>query len=97
MWSPQCRRDMDLLEHIQRRITEVIQVMKHLSCKDILKELGPFSLQKRRLKGDLIVPFQYLKGSYKKEGDRLFSRVFGDRTRENSFKPKEGRIILHIR
>ena len=44
------------------------------------RELALFSLEKRRLRGDLIVVLQYLKGSYRKEGDRVFSRVCGDRT-----------------
>jgi len=63
---------------------------------DRLRELEPCSL-KRRLCGDLRVAFQYLKGSYKNEGDRLFSRVSGDRTRGNGFKLKEGRCRLDIR
>ena len=41
--------------------------------------------------------FQYLKGSYKKEGDRLFSSVCVDRTRGNCFKLKESRFRLDIR
>ena len=44
MGSPQYRRDMDLLEHIQRRATKIIQRMEHLSYEDRLKELGLFSL-----------------------------------------------------
>ena len=40
------------------------------------------------------VTFQYLKGSYRKEGDRLFSRVCGDRIRGNGFKLKVGRFRL---
>ena len=85
-WSCQCRRDMDLLEHIQWRATEMIQGMEHLSYEDRLRELGLFRLEKRRLRGCLIVLFQYVKGSYRKERNRLFSRICGDRTRANGFK-----------
>ena len=81
MWSPQYRRDVELLEHVQRRITKVVQEMEHLSRKDRMRELGLFSLQKRRLWDDLIAAFQYLKGSYREGRDRLFSSVCGDRTR----------------
>ena len=66
--------------------------MEHLSCEDRLRELGLFSLEKRRLCGELRAAFQYLKGSYRKEEDRLFSRVCGNRTRGDGFRLKEGRI-----
>ena len=82
MWSPQYRRDIDLLEHVQRRATKMIHGREYLSYEDRLRELGLFRLKKRRLQGDLIAAFRCLKGSYRKEGNRLFSRVCGDRTRE---------------
>ena len=75
----------------------MIQRMEHLSYEDRLKDLGLFSLEKRKLHGDLIAAFQYLNGGYKKEEDRLFSRVFGNRTTGNDFQVKEGRFTLHIR
>ena len=67
--SPQYRRDMDLLERIQRKATKMIQGMEHLSDEDRLRELGLFSLEKRRFPGDLIAAFQYQKQSYRKEGE----------------------------
>ncbi|KAK4823662.1 hypothetical protein QYF61_005014 [Mycteria americana] len=92
LWSPQHRKDMDLLEQVQRSATKMIRRMEHLSYKDKLRELGLFSLEKA-----LGRPYCSLSGAYKKDGDRLFSRACCDRTRHNGFKLKEGRFRLDIR
>ena len=68
----------------------MIKGLQHLSNEERLMELDLFSLEKRRLWGDLIVALQYLKGAYKQEGQWLFMRVDSDRTRENGFKLKQG-------
>ena len=57
--------------------------MEHLSFKNKLKELGLFSLEKRKLWGDLIKAFQYLTGDHKQEGNKLFVRVDSERMRGN--------------
>ena len=75
----------------------MLRGLQHLSYKGRLRELGLFSLERRRLWGDLIAAFQYLKGAYKQEGSQLFTRVDNGRTRGNGFKLKEGRSRLDVR
>jgi len=67
------------------------QRISYLNKKE--KSRSPFI----ELWGDLIVVFQYLKGAYKQEGERLFMRVDSDRTRGNGFKQREERFRLNIR
>jgi len=74
----------------------MIRGLEHLPYEDRLRELGLFSLEKRRLRGDRIAAFQYLKGAYRKDGEGLLIRECRDRTKGNGFKLKEGRLRLDI-
>jgi len=97
LWSLQHTTDMDLLRWVQRSARKMIQGLEHLSCEERLSELGLFSLEKRMLPGHLGATFQYIKETYKKSGEGLFSRACSDRTRGNGFKLKEGRFRLDRR
>ena len=76
------KKDMELLEQVQRKDTEMIRGLENLSNKERLRELGLFSLKKRRLWGDLIAAFQCLKGAYRKAGEGVFRKAGSNRTRE---------------
>ena len=54
---------------------KMIRGLEHLSYEDRLRELGLFSLEKRRLCGDHIVVFQYVKGAYSEAGEGLYQGV----------------------
>ena len=71
--------------------------LEHLPCEDRLRELGVFSLEKRRFRGDLIVALWYIKRACGKDGEGLFIRDCSDQTRGSVFKLKEGRFQLDIR
>ena len=72
VWSPQRRKDVELLGRFQQRATKVIPGLEHPSYEDRLKELVLFSLENRQLKGDFIVAFPYLMGITYKLGEINF-------------------------
>ena len=71
-WSPQHKKNIRLSELVQRRDTEMIRGLKHLPYRERLREVGLFSLEKRRHHGDVITAFQYLRGAYRKPDEGLF-------------------------
>lgn len=74
-----------------------VKAPKQKSYGEHFREFGLFKLEKRRLRGDFLGLWNYVKGSVSKERISLFSQAISNRTRGNGFGLHPRRFRLGIR
>ena len=94
-WSPYYRMDIDRLESIQRRMTKMINGLSHLDYKNRLKRLQLHSLERRRLRGDLIEVFKWVKGFNRGDVSRVLIVSGPGVTRKIQIQERDREELVH--
>ncbi|RMC14237.1 hypothetical protein DUI87_09328 [Hirundo rustica rustica] len=95
-WVSLYKKDIEVLECLQRRATDLKKDIDSVSYGEQLRELGVFRLKEKRLRGDFLTFYNYQKRGCSQVGFSLFSQATSDRTRGNGHKQCQGGFRLDI-
>jgi hypothetical protein len=96
-WCPYLRKDIDMIERVQGRATKLIEGFRDLSYYERLSRTGLISMEKRRVRGDLIHVFKMLKDGDKGDFNKFFEIQLSNRTRGHNCRIVKHRSHLDIR
>ena len=96
-WSPQKKKDIKMVECVQRRATKLLGHILDLPYPDRLKILNLTTLEYRRDRADLIQVFKIIRGIDRVDGNNFFNITTDSITRGHKFKIQKQRSRLNIR
>ena len=95
-WNPFYKRDIELLEKVQRRATKVIKGLGNLKYEDRLQKCNLTTLEKRRSRGDLIQTYKIMTGKEEVQPERFFEKATKKSTRGHQYKIYKRRTGTHM-
>ena len=95
-WSPYLKKDIYLLENVQRRATKLAKEVKDLPYQDRMKNLGLPTLQYRRDRSDMIQVYKILNDIDKLDTDLFFKKPVCSTTRGHKYKLQKSHCELAV-
>ena len=96
-WSPYLRKNIDMVDSIQRRASKLVAGLRHMTYEDRLKELNWIPINKRRLMLDLVEVYRLLHNIDSLRGHNLFELCHENRTRGHNWKIRKPMCRLDAR
>ena len=94
-WRPYLKKDINVLERVQKRATKLISGLSEMGYEERLKILGLTTLETRRLRGDLIDVFKILK-RYENIDQQVFFDMSQSSLRGHSLKLNKKKVRLDV-